>query len=174
MVVSLTSSSGNIPFFYPTNPQGPSNGSGWVWTCMTPRGCFFRDPQEWSHWIEGKIGFLGKFRHHLDCSCTPQVSWRYCWVVATFHIFFGIFTPNYLGKMNQPLLTGAYFLKKRGVGWKKTTNLFLGFWVQPGMPTWSWFLFAKTNSCNTYKLGLPPTQDASHHQDYYIFSRESL
>ena len=23
-------------------------------------------------------------------------------------------------------------------------------------------------------LGLPPTQDASHHQDYYIFSRESL
>ena len=22
-------------------------------------------------------------------------------------------------------------------------------------------------------LGLPPTQDASHHQDYYIFSRES-
>ena len=25
-----------------------------------------------------------------------------------------------------------------------------------------------------YPLGLPPTQDASHHQDYYIFSRESL
>ena len=24
-----------------------------------------------------------------------------------------------------------------------------------------------------YYLGLPPTQDASHHQDYYIFSRES-
>ena len=24
-----------------------------------------------------------------------------------------------------------------------------------------------------YTLGLPPTQDASHHQDYYIFSRES-
>ena len=23
-----------------------------------------------------------------------------------------------------------------------------------------------------YSLGLPPTQDASHHQDYYIFSRE--
>ena len=22
-----------------------------------------------------------------------------------------------------------------------------------------------------YMLGLPPTQDASHHQDYYIFSR---
>ena len=26
----------------------------------------------------------------------------------------------------------------------------------------------------SYRLGLPPTQDASHHQDYYIFSRESL
>ena len=25
-----------------------------------------------------------------------------------------------------------------------------------------------------YWLGLPPTQDSSHHQDYYIFSRESL
>ena len=25
----------------------------------------------------------------------------------------------------------------------------------------------------TCKLGLPPTQDSSHHQDYYIFSRES-
>ncbi len=25
-----------------------------------------------------------------------------------------------------------------------------------------------------YILGLPPTQDASHHQDYYIFSGESL
>ncbi len=25
-----------------------------------------------------------------------------------------------------------------------------------------------------YSLGLPPTQDASHHQDYYIFSRGSL
>ena len=24
-----------------------------------------------------------------------------------------------------------------------------------------------------YTLGLPPTQDASHHQDFYIFSRES-
>ncbi len=26
---------------------------------------------------------------------------------------------------------------------------------------------------NHYILGLPLTQDASHHQDYYIFSRES-
>ena len=25
----------------------------------------------------------------------------------------------------------------------------------------------------SYTLGLPPTQDSSHHQDYYIFSRES-
>ena len=24
-----------------------------------------------------------------------------------------------------------------------------------------------------YKLDLPPTQDCTHHQDYYIFSRES-
>ncbi len=23
-------------------------------------------------------------------------------------------------------------------------------------------------------LGCPPSQDSSHHQDYYIFSRESL
>ncbi len=25
-----------------------------------------------------------------------------------------------------------------------------------------------------YELGCPPSQDASHHQEYYIFSRESL
>ncbi len=25
-----------------------------------------------------------------------------------------------------------------------------------------------------HTLDLPPTQDASHHQDYYIFSRKSL
>ena len=31
-----------------------------------------------------------------------------------------------------------------------------------------------TLKTNEYPFDLPPTQDASHHHDYYIFSRESL
>ena len=30
------------------------------------------------------------------------------------------------------------------------------------------------NMPGQYTLGLPPTHDSSHHQDYYIFSSESL
>ena len=30
------------------------------------------------------------------------------------------------------------------------------------------------SSSNGDTLGLPPTQDSSHHQDYYVFSRKSL
>ena len=144
MVVSLTSSSDNIPFFYPTNPQGPSNGSGWVWTCMTPRGCFFSGSSRMKPLDWGENRILREMSQHLDCSCTPQVSWIYCWVVAT-QIFFQ-FSPRKLWENFHP-----FWLFQTGL--VKNHQLAIGFWVQPGMPTWSWFLFAKTNSCNTYKLG---------------------
>ena len=32
-------------------------------------------------------------------------------------------------------------------------------------------VLGRVSTYTAYTLGLPPTQDASHHQDYYIFSR---
>ncbi len=76
-----------------------------------------------------------------------------------YRFFFRISSINSIGTKMEHLISVEHPLS----GGVTTPPVPVMPWMsgQPSWPVW-------------YGLGLPPTQDASHHQDYYIFSRESL
>ncbi len=72
-------------------------------------------------------------------------------------------TFPFLEPQGQPFINGCF-------NWM-IPNLYIGIgWKSPFPSIYKW-LFGVPGW--GYTLGLPPTQDSSHHQDYYIFSRES-